>query len=270
VTASITAFAIGASGRLLVDQGDISIDIADRTPTPIVGSGGVLNSASFEPNKPVAPGSLVTFKGDQLAATGPGQIGSGVPLPQLLNGTEVRLAGRRLPLLYADSGQINAQLPFDLPPDTQHDLVIYRGSVLSLPEAITVSSARPAIFTMNQQGTGQGAIVNGITNVLADSAHPVHEGDIISIYCTGLGAVQPTVTEGTPAPLTSLTSTVTPVSVSIGGSAAQVLFQGLAPGITGLYQVNAVVPNAIPHGDAVTVTITSAAQISAPVTIAVQ
>ena len=270
ITATVTAFAIGAGGKVIGDQADITINIANRTPAPFVGNGGVLNSASFEVDKPVAPGSLVTFKGEQLAAPGPGQISAGAPLPTRLNGAEVRLAGRPLPLLYAASGQINAQLPFDLPPNTQHHLVVYRDSALSVPELITVAPAKPAVFTVNQQGSGQGAIVNGVTNVLADSANPVRSGDVVTIYCTGLGAVAPAVPEGTVPPLDVLSRTVDPVIVSIGGHPAQVLFSGLAPGITGLYQVNAVVPEAAERGSEVQVTISSSSQTSAPVTIAVQ
>ncbi|MEP7362270.1 MAG: SMP-30/gluconolactonase/LRE family protein [Acidobacteriota bacterium] len=270
ITATITAFAIGAGGKVIADQADISISVASRAPTPIVGSGGVLNSASFEVDKPVAPGSLVTFKGEQLAAPGPGQIGGGAPLPTRLNGTEVRLAGRPLPLLYAASGQINAQLPFDLPPDTQHHLVVYRDAVLSVPEAISVAAAKPAIFATNQQGFGQGAIVNGITNVLADAFNPVGAGDVITIYCTGLGVVTPAVPEGTVPPALPLSTTVNPVTVSVGGLAAQVLFAGLAPGITGLYQVNAIVPGGVAPGQDVEVIVNAAGQGSSPVTIAVR
>ena len=40
-----------------------------------------------------------------------------------------------------------------------------------------------------------------------------------------------------------------PVSVEIGGIGAPVLYQGLAPGFVGLYQVNVQVTDAIPTGD---------------------
>ncbi len=270
VTATITALASGAGGRLIGDQVDISIDIANRTPPPIVRAGGVLNGASLESNKPVAPGSLVTLLGDQLATSGPGRIGSGVPLPTSLNGTEVRLAGRPLPLFYAESGQINAQLPFDLPPDTEHQLIVYGNQALSLPESITVASAKPAIFTVSQNGIGQGSITNAVTGSIADSANPVREGDIVSIYCTGLGTVNPAVPEGIRPPTQPLSTTTNPVTVSIGGAPAQVLFAGLAPGITGLYQVNVIVPRGSARGSSVLVTVSSTGQVSAPVTIAVQ
>jgi hypothetical protein len=138
---------------------------------------------------------------------------------------------------------------------------------VSVPQTLTIAAAQPAIFTTNQQGTGQGAIVNGVTNVLADSNHPVHSGDFVSIYCTGLGAVSPAVAEGQLAPTTVLTPTVAPVTVTIGGNNAMVNFAGLAPGFAGLNQVNAVVPDDAPTGDNVVVVMTTLQQISPPGTI---
>ena len=75
---------------------------------------------------------------------------------------------------------------------------------------------------------------------------------------------------GAAAPTSPLSTTVNPVSVTIGGMPAQVMFQGLAPGFAGLYQVNAVVPSGIPPASTVPVTLTVAGQTSSPVTMAVQ
>ena len=61
-----------------------------------------------------------------------------------------------------------------------------------------------------------------------------------------------------------------PVTLTIGGVNAQVQFAGLAPFFTGLYQVNAVVPNGVQPGNAVPVVLNVAGQSSTPVTMAVQ
>ena len=61
-----------------------------------------------------------------------------------------------------------------------------------------------------------------------------------------------------------------PVTVTIGGAAAQVAYHGLAPGYAGLYQVNAVVPSGITTGDAVPVALSVAGQTSPAVTMAVR
>jgi adhesin/invasin len=95
-------------------------------------------------------------------------------------------------------------------------------------------------------------------------------GETVVIYCTGLGAVSPAVKEGSPASATPPSTTVNPVTVTIGGKAAQVAFSGLTPGYAGLYQVNAVLPSGIATGDAVPVLISVAGQTSPPATMAVK
>jgi uncharacterized protein (TIGR03437 family) len=49
----------------------------------------------------------------------------------------------------------------------------------------------PAIFTLDQQGTGAGAIQHGISYQVVTDSNPAAAGEIISIYCTGLGALDP-------------------------------------------------------------------------------
>jgi len=86
---------------------------------------------------------------------------------------------------------------------------------------------------------------------------------------TGLGAVTPTVPAGAPTPLSPYFQTVNPVTVTIGGQSAQVLFAGLTPQYAGLYQVNAIVPSGVTPGGAVQVVLQVAGQTSPPVTMAV-
>ena len=78
-----------------------------------------------------------------------------------------------------------------------------------------------------------------------DAAIP---GEILVFYMTGLGPVSESVPPGRPAPLDILSNTLVPVicqwDASKGGPFADVLFSGLAPGKTGIYQVNIrVAPN---------------------------
>src|SRR5262249_30378162 len=128
-------------------------------------------------------------KGYTVLLTTKSSIGQGddMPLATSLGNTEVRLGERRLPLLYASDTQINAQLP-DVPVNTELQLVVRRGAALSVPLPVTVE-AQPAIFTVDQSGEGQAAIVDGGINAQNGSESPAHGGDSVVIYCTGLGAV---------------------------------------------------------------------------------
>lgn len=238
------------------------------TGAPLLTAGGVVHAASFESGVPIAPGSLITLYGARLS-DGTGQA-AGLPLPAALNGTEVRLGNRTLPLLFTSDGQLNAQVPYDVPVDTQHQISVQRGAAIAVPETMNVAAAQPGIFTKAQNGSGQGAIVKQDGVTLAQPGTPVPRGEVVVIYCSGLGPVTPGVVAGRPAPASPLSSVVNPVTVTIGGKSAQILFAGLSPGFSGLYQINAVVPGDSGTGDAVEVTIESAGQRSRPVTIAVQ
>lgn len=265
-----TAFQVQGSQRVGGMTAPLSGSIvAPKTRTPSVTSDAVANAASFDRNTLVAPGGLVTIFGSELAdGTG---IANRVPLDTELAGTEVLLGNTRLPLLFVSPGQINAQIPYDLSINTQHQIVVQRGAALSVPEVLTVSPGQPAIFTADQSGRGQGVILGvraGGAQTLASPDSPVHAGDTIVIYCGGLGAVDPPVPSGAASP--GLAPTVLPVTVTIGGIQVRPQYAGLSPGTPALYQVNAVVPASVQKGDAVPVVIAMAGLTSPPVTIAVQ
>lgn len=267
VVATCTVFAVAPNGKTLQDQKDVAIGLDAGAPVPVVKPGGVLNAASFASDPLVAPGGLITIYGDLLADGA--ALPSTTPVPTELSGAQVRLGDQLLPLFYSSNKQINAQVPFGLAVNTTLQLVVRHGDTISVPSDLSVAVAQPAVFATNQQGTGQGAIVNGVTNVLAEVAHPVHADDVVTIYCTGLGTVSPEVGLGVPASTTILSRTTSPVTVQIGGKKATVNFAGLAPGFVGLYQVNAVVPAGV-TGDSVPVILSASGQSSPPVTIAVR
>ena len=64
----------------------------------------------------------------------------------------------------------------------------------------------------------------------------------VVLYMTGLGATDPPLREGVAAPASPLTQTLLQPTVLAGGQAAPVFFSGLAPGLVGVYQVNASIP----------------------------
>ena len=95
-------------------------------------------------------------------------------------------------------------------------------------------------------------------------------GAYVSIFCTGLGAVTNQPATGAASPAVPLAFTVATPTVTIGGVVAGVSYSGLAPGLVGLYQVNAQVPADVSPGSAVPVFISIGGVQSNTVTIAVQ
>ncbi len=137
-----------------------------------------------------------------------------------------------------------------------------------MPQSVTVAPAQPAIFTADESGRGQGAIVN-LQNQVVDASALASSGDTVVMYGTGLGAVTPAVPAGVPPP-SSPPAQASGVSVTIGGVAATVSFAGLSPGYAGLYQLNVVVPPGVTPGSQVPVAISVAGQTSPPVMMAVK
>jgi uncharacterized protein (TIGR03437 family) len=109
-----------------------------------------------------------------------------------------------------------------------------------------------------------------LTYNVAQPGTPVTGGDILAIFCTGLGAVTPAVADGAGAPTSPLSTTVATPTVTVGGTVAKVTFSGLSPGFVGLYQIDAIVPSGLTPGNQVPVVITIAGQTSPPATIAVK
>src|SRR5947208_8921427 len=91
---------------------------------PVVVDGGVLNGASFAKGQAVAPGSLVSIFGTELAAT-TAQAGS-IPLSTSINDVSVTFNGVAAPLSLISPGQINAQVPWQAAPG-QMTAVVTRG-----------------------------------------------------------------------------------------------------------------------------------------------
>ena len=235
---------------------------------PSINAGGAVSAASNLGQQPLAPGSFVSIYGSHLSTA---LVQSPkLPLETDLGGTQAILAGRQLPLQFASDGQINAIVPFDVPVNTTLQLTVRQGGSVSGVEPVTMAAAQPAVFTRDLSGKGGGIIVGFKPDGTSQEVgQPVSAGDTIVIYCSGLGAVDPPVPAGSAAPSAALSRTVNPVTVSIAGRDAPVSFAGLAPGFTGLYQINAQVPSGLAAGNAILV-ITAAGQQSAPVTVAIK
>lgn len=228
------------------------------TIVPQVAAADVRNAASF--TQALAPGALFSVFGEHLS------FGLRVadlvqPWPERLNALELRVDGLRVPILFTAPNQINAQLPFNLPLTAPTVQVSNAGTSGAVVRIGPLQESAPGIFSMRQDGTGQGAILIANTPLLAapnnefGEARAVRrgEGEFIEIYCTGLGRVNIEAEPGVAAPASPLAETLLPARVTIGGVEAAVSFAGLAPNYVALYQVNAQVAANTPVGPTVPV-----------------
>ncbi len=239
--------------------------------TPAIFNAGVVSTASYAPNAPLAPGAFASIFGKHLATAT--TLAGSLPLTTQLSDAQVSIGGRLMPVQYASDGQINVLIPYDLAPNSTQQIIVLQGQAYSSPEQVTIAPAQPAVFSQDQSGKGAGAITvvkaNGV-QFSADASHPASAGDSLVIYCAGLGPVTPSVPTGSSAPGSPPAKTSSPVTVTIGGKRAPVAFAGLTPTYAGLYQVNVTVPSGITPGPSVPVILTVAGLSSPPVTVAIQ
>ena len=219
----------------------------------------VTNAATGQ-SRGVSPGQIVTIKGRNMApATGAlANIVNGV-VQSTLSDVRVTFNGIEAPLLYVgpsgdrQGDQINAIVPYGIAGLSSANLVVeYRG-VRSDATQVRVVDTDPGIFTANQSGSGQGAILNENNTVNAPTA-PAALGSIIQIYATGEGAVAPAGVNGQVINTTAdLRRPLSMVSVRIGGQNAEVLYAGSAPTlVSGVIQINVRVPQNLPNVTAAT------------------
>ena len=229
---------------------------------------GVLNSASLSSGA-VAPGEIITLIGSAIGPPIATQPTSSVT-STMLGGTRVLFDGTPAPLLYAAPNQINAIVPYGISGQNATQMSITGGGQLIAGFSLPVVASTPALFTLDGSGLGSGAILNQDATVNS-SSNPASRGSVVVLYATGVGAMVPTPTDG------QVTGNILiypslPVSVTIEGIAAEILYAGAAPGlVAGVVQVNVRVPQTAAPGVSVPVSITAGTASSpAGVVMAVQ
>lgn len=246
------AIAVDAAGDLYI------VDWQNYVIRKVSFSTAVVNAASFEGS--AAPGGYISIFGEGLA--GVTETADRVPLPLELGGVAVEINGVAAPLHVVSPGQINVQVPYETAAGTALARLIAKG--MSRPAIpFTVAAVAPGIFAY--AGTSR-AIAANQDSVLNSPETPETRGRALVFYVTGLGAMNPPIATGEVAPLDILSHAAAPISATVGGVAAEVQFAGLTPGTVGLGQVNVIIPENAPTGDAVPVVI----QGSKPATVSIQ
>ncbi len=262
---------------------------------PVVGA--VVNAASFQSPRGVAPGSLVSVFATNL---GPQDF---VGLFPRTNVEEITVLFNNIPAplsgIFASRNQINVFVPPDLAEGSVNVSVSNRRG-RSEPFAVTLTRNDPGVFLVADPTDATRRIAAALlantawyvmpattaraynlpacagVPVTVACGQPARVGDVVQIYVTGLGKATPngdpggaTLPADRVAPANPLYRTVDRPQVTIGGMAANVLFSGLAPGFAGLYQLNVAIPG-IPPGDDTALRIEMPGGAAATATIAIR
>jgi uncharacterized protein (TIGR03437 family) len=269
-----TAGAVSAFTRTLAVLGDgalvaltasgftvLSGDFDAATAPPAIAQ--AVNAADY--SAPLASGGLFALFGSRLSPVNAAT--SEMPLPRALGESCLIANGAPVPMLFVSPNQINAQMPYEV--SGWVTLVLHTPGGISDSFRVLVNLAAPSVFRSGVAGplSGLPTIFRSANNQLVTSANPVHRGDTLGIYLTGLGTTAPAVAAGEAAPFSPLAWAAAPPVVTLGGVPLAVAYAGLTPGLAGVYQINARVPDGVPPGMNVSLRI---AQGSAETTLPVR
>jgi uncharacterized protein (TIGR03437 family) len=233
----------------------------------------VVNAASGQPDR-VSPGEIVSIFGSNIGpATGVGlTLTSTGAVSTTLGGTQVLFDGAAAPLAYAGAGQINAIVPYEVGGRQFTKVIVQRNGTATGAGVLTVDDSNPAIFAV-QGGTGQGAILNQ-DNSYNSASNPAAVGSFITVFATGEGSLAPAVATGSVTSATGPTfpAPVGPVSVTIAGKPASLIYAGEAPGFaSGVFQLDVTIPQGTPSGSQpMVVTVGNNSNAAQNITVAVK
>ena len=222
-------------------------------PAPVIGSIG--NAASYAVGA-VSPGENIVIFGTNIGPSPlvKGQLNAAGAVDNTAGDTQVFFDNVAAPMLYASAGQTSVMVPYGVAGRTNTTISIAYKGVKSTGVTFNVVASAPGIYTLNQSGTGPGAILNQDLLSVPTPATPAPKGSAVAVYMTGEGLTTGNV-DGVIA--TAAKIPVAHVTATVGGIDAQVLYAGAAPGIVnGVMQVNVLIPANAPSGSAVPIVIT--------------
>lgn len=257
ILAGVNSVSTMAGGRIsgaLIDRFAAAVT---GTPPPPMGDmeppviSGIVNGASFGPG--LSPGSWISIFGQHLAVASrmwhDSEIIDG-SLPKELDGVSVTVGGHAAAVHYISPHQLNVQVPdgavgsgTPIQVTTPHGAHMLTADVQPTAPAFFAYDADNRRYAAAQHGADYGIVAR---DGLYAGAAPARPGEIIVVYGTGFGPTTPQAPSGRvvlqAAPLANQ------VSVWIGNVPATVLWAGLSG--AGLYQLNLIVPETLPDGDA--------------------
>jgi uncharacterized protein (TIGR03437 family) len=207
-----------------VDESSLMADpnSARVTTSSVPAVTAVVNAGSFLPGA-ISPGEIVSIFGSGFSSD--------------TSATKAFFDGTSAPLLYASPGQINAVVPYEIAGKTSTSMHVAISAVASSSQTLAVAAAAPGIFIVLNQDYS-----------INSAAHPAARESVLILYATGEGQTNPAGVDGRIANAV-WPKPVLPVSVTVAGANATVLYAGAAPFfIAGAMQINVKLPAGLAPG----------------------
>jgi len=245
--------------------GTTNVDVVLNVGAPVPAISLVTNAASFITG-PVSPGEVISIFGNSSFPMGPATAMSlsnatcarpCTRIPTTMGGVEVifQPGGISAPLTFVSSNQVNCVVPYEMLGATAGSVKVRYLGQDSNSLTLQYAPTQPGIFTALGTGSGLASVLqydtDGNYQGQNSSSNPAGPGWYITFYATGEGiipnpAITGGVTESTVLPLLG------PPYVFIDNLASTVNYFAEALGfVSGLMQVNAIIPTAVHTGQAV-------------------
>jgi uncharacterized protein (TIGR03437 family) len=247
---------------------NISVSLTVTAPVPSVGL--ITNGASFVTG-PVAPGEMISIFGTAASPIGPStavqlnDINCPTPcttVPTSMGGVQVifQPGGIAAPLTYVSGTQINCIVPYEMLGNTSGQVQVKYLGQASNAMIVQYTPTQPGIFTALGTGTGLASVQQydeqGVYQGQNSSSNPAKAGWYLTLYVTGEGIIPSPAVTGKVTIGANVLPLLGPPKLLIDNLPSTITyFAEAASFVSGLMQVNAIVPGGVHSGQAVPISL---------------
>jgi uncharacterized protein (TIGR03437 family) len=233
---------------------------------PLLSRRGVINGAGEGSTRGVAPGSVASLYGSNLAAQS--AVGPANPLAKTLAGVTVHIGARSLPIYFASPDQINFQIPADLALGDR-TLTVSSEGMPDVTSDITIVRDAPGLFPAVLDGQTY-AMVMHEDGTPVTAAAPARQGELLTAYGTGFGPTDRVRPEAAAIPASPRFMILDPVSLQVGSAVFTPESAFAAAGQVGVDLVQFRLDSTAPSGAGVPIYVTVNGVASNTLTLPIQ
>ena len=259
--ASTTVQAGATPGAITVTATSASFtatfNLTARLPGPT--NLAIVNGASFDKTTGISPGGIAIITGTGILPGVQGLVTANNivgPLPTMLpatNGASVAFGTSLIPapIYYVmnENGteQVAIQVPFEIPPGPVTITVTAAGGGSS-PLIAIVEPFAPGVFTTTSTGSQPLAVAVRPDGSFVSANNPAQQGENITVYVTGLGAVTPAAATGDAGVQGEMQNVQASMIIGLNNSGVPLVSAVYAPGMVGVYAITLTVPSGTTAG----------------------